>query len=351
MAALDDQRLAHDILATLVSDRGFLCVELRDTEKAGVLAAIPPHLGCSEHTDAELLEIPVGQPGRASLLVRFDDTQAVQAKRRQETFTHLIVGLSFLFSVLTAAIGFRVIVTGPLQQLLTSIRSSTETGIRLPLNSKRNDELGVVIRAFDEMQAREAGRERVLQQANADLVESREDLAKLNEELEERIDLRTSELRRREAELHLSEQRFKSFAEASSDWFWEMDQNCRFTYFSDRFTETTGVPQKALLGKTREETGVPNVDPEEWEKHLADLAARRSFREFRHPRTLPDGRIVHLSINGKAVFDEKGTFLGYRGTGSDITARTEIEAARAESEERFPWSFRSWPSRDGYTVA
>ncbi len=125
--------------------------------------------------------------------------------------------------------------------------------------------------------------------------------------------------------LRESEKRFLDFARAASDWFWEMDENLRFTYFSARFTEVTGVPQEALLGKTREETGVPDVEPEEWERHLSNLAAHRSFSDFNHPRTHPDGRTVHLSISGTAIFDEASNFRGYRGTGADVTKRKLAE--------------------------
>ena len=34
-----------------------------------------------------------------------------------------------------------------------------------------------------------------------------------------------------------SDRRFMDFVDASSDWFWEMDEYCRFSYFSDRFAE------------------------------------------------------------------------------------------------------------------
>lgn len=164
-------------------------------------------------------------------------------------------------------------------------------------------------------------------------------LKNAHDELERRVEERTRELftantqlvqeiadrNKAETELRKSEARFRNFAEAASDWFWEMDENLRFSYFSDRFTEITGVPHDMLLGKTRRETDVPNVDPDEWEKHLAKLAAGQPFSDFRHPRSHPDGRIVHLSINGKPVFDEAGNFKGYHGTGSDITSQTQME--------------------------
>ena len=74
-----------------------------------------------------------------------------------------------------------------------------------------------------------------------------------------RVDI--TELKERERELSESEQRLRDYLDASSDWYWEMDEECRFSYFSDRFEEVTGVPPAMLMGKTRQETGVPGVDP------------------------------------------------------------------------------------------
>ncbi len=128
------------------------------------------------------------------------------------------------------------------------------------------------------------------------------------------------------------EQRFKDFADASVDWYWEMDADLRFCYFSSRFTSATGVLSKALLGKTRQETGVPDVDPDAWAQHLLDLAAHRPFRDFVHPRTMPDGSVAWLSINGKPVFDEHGKFQGYRGNGRNITERRRQEEAFAAAK-------------------
>ena len=149
----------------------------------------------------------------------------------------------------------------------------------------------------------------------------------LGVQLENEVERQTEALRGEIAEREKSDQRFRHFSEASADRFWEMDENLRFSFFYDRFEEVTGVPPAMLLGKTREETGVPDVDPDVWREQLDDLAAHRLFRGFEHPRTMPDGSVVHLSINGVPVYGEEGRFLGYRGTGSEITDRINAEAA------------------------
>ena len=147
-----------------------------------------------------------------------------------------------------------------------------------------------------------------------------ETVATLNTLLDRVSEAHRSDVRERE-------QRLQDFADASSDWFWEMDANLRFSYFSDRFTEVSGVSQEELLGRSREETGIQGVDTAVWQAHLADLACHRPFRDFQHPRTLASGRTVYLSINGKPSFDDEGKFKGYRGTGSDITKRKRTEEA------------------------
>ncbi|NIA68808.1 PAS domain S-box protein [Pelagibius litoralis] len=145
-----------------------------------------------------------------------------------------------------------------------------------------------------------------------------ETVTALNVLLDRVADLRRSDLRN-------EEQRFEDFAKSSSDWFWEMDEKLRFSFFSERFAEVTGVDERELLGKTRQETGIPGVALEVWEQHLADLAAQRPFRNFTHPREKADGQIVWLAISGTPAFDADGVFLGYRGTGRDITAEIELQ--------------------------
>lgn len=137
-----------------------------------------------------------------------------------------------------------------------------------------------------------------------------------------------------EQKLLESEVRFRDFAQVASDWFWEMDKDLRFSYFSERFSEVALISPDKLLGKTREETGIPGVDPGLWQEHLDNLHNKRAFRGFVHSRTKSDGSTAWLSISGMPVFDSSGKFSGFRGVGSDITSAVENERELLLSKEK-----------------
>lgn len=139
--------------------------------------------------------------------------------------------------------------------------------------------------------------------------------------------------------LNESRNRFQGFAEAASDWFWEMDRDLKFTYVSERFCELTGVNLDDLIGKTRQDLlnkQLIHSEPEKWRNHMEDLQARRAFNDFIFGVQVPTGDVTHVSLNGHPYFDESGEFQGYRGTGSDITKRMEAEttlrAAKNQAE-------------------
>ncbi len=133
-----------------------------------------------------------------------------------------------------------------------------------------------------------------------------------------------------------SERRFRDFADASADWFWEMGPDLRFTYFSPQLRQIIGVALAALIGKTRKELNVRGVDPEVWRQHLEDLDDHRPIRDFVYSIVTRDDRSVWLSVNGKPVFDDAGGFLGYRGVGRDVTAQImraqELAQAKQDAE-------------------
>jgi len=140
-----------------------------------------------------------------------------------------------------------------------------------------------------------------------------------------------------EAALKDSEIRFRDIAESSSDWFWETDADMRFHYVSDRAFETLKIKRQDVIGATRTNVAVSEVQPaesENWKRHQADLEARRPFRNFAYTIRGNDGVDRHVEISGAPVFDDEGIFAGYRGTGTDVTELKHAAEALAESEQR-----------------
>jgi diguanylate cyclase (GGDEF)-like protein/PAS domain S-box-containing protein len=119
-------------------------------------------------------------------------------------------------------------------------------------------------------------------------------------------------------------ERFRSLTELSSDWYWEMDADLRFTYVSEGIRKVRGVGPETLIGKRRWDSDRAGGD-EEMARHRATLEAHLPFRDFVLARTNADGRITYVSHAGKPIFDEKGVFRGYRGVARDITARVRAE--------------------------
>ena len=128
-------------------------------------------------------------------------------------------------------------------------------------------------------------------------------------------------------------QRYRDYAEMSSDWYWEQDAELRFTYFSREFEEITGVPSAKGLGKTRwEGLGRERLGNVDWPAHQRTLEAHRPFRNFEYPGLRPDGRMVWFRVSGKPRFDAQGQFIGYFGIASDITATRNMETQLYQSE-------------------
>jgi PAS domain S-box-containing protein len=128
-----------------------------------------------------------------------------------------------------------------------------------------------------------------------------------------------------QARLKDSEERFRDFAETASDWFWEQDENLRFSYLSNAVHARSGLPVDEHIGKTRRDVVHLGVSEEQWRAHDADLAARRPFHDFQFQRQGDDGAIHHIRISGRPVFGADGRFAGYRGTARNVTDEVEAE--------------------------
>ncbi len=121
--------------------------------------------------------------------------------------------------------------------------------------------------------------------------------------------------------LHISEQRFRNICEASSDWIWETDSKQNLTYLSERFSQVTGLPGHAWLGRPL--TDLLSYDTQA----LATIAepgvsARQPIRcEMRDN----DETRRYCQLSARAVRID-GRLQGYLGTVCDITEEIEAKA-------------------------
>jgi PAS domain S-box-containing protein len=148
-------------------------------------------------------------------------------------------------------------------------------------------------------------------------------LENYNKVLEQTVQERTAELRESEA-------RFRALTELASDWYWESDENQRFTKVSGPVLEMLGIRVDTLLGDTRTLQG-PGWNEAERAELEANIAARRPFLDFIFSRANADGTRQYFQVSGEPMFDRSCRFTGYRGIGLEVTGRMHPD----ESLRRF----------------
>ena len=147
-----------------------------------------------------------------------------------------------------------------------------------------------------------------------------------------------AKISRQRAEARETRQRLADVVELAADWVWETDADNRFVYFSERFEQVTGLPRDLFIGQDRESLAARDgFVPSEWTEHLETIRARQPFYGFRYSYIDQQGRRYIFQINGKPMYDRRGRFVGYRGTGTDltetVTARADADAAEAHARD------------------
>ncbi|WP_428606712.1 EAL domain-containing protein [Sedimenticola sp.] len=137
--------------------------------------------------------------------------------------------------------------------------------------------------------------------------------------------------------LAASERRFRDFANIAADWFWEMGPELRFSYLSGRISEALGLDPADVIGKNRAELYGPQMemDTPEWREHYRLLERRADFDNFILPWRRADGEQRIIAVSGRSLFNENGSFAGYRGVGRDITTEYRATTQLSVSEARY----------------
>ncbi|CUW41227.1 Putative signal transduction histidine kinase [Magnetospirillum sp. XM-1] len=125
--------------------------------------------------------------------------------------------------------------------------------------------------------------------------------------------------------LSQNEASLRTFSEASSDWYWETDKDHRITWLSPGFAEAARIDPCLAMGKLYWELSARSTDKDlsSWKAHRDELASHRKFRDYRY-WIGKDKTAQWISISGAPRYDDSGIFVGYCGSGTNITAQAEI---------------------------
>jgi len=154
-------------------------------------------------------------------------------------------------------------------------------------------------------------------------------LDSLRNNLQDQFDLRSEELKK-------TGDRFRQYTETSLEWFWETDENDRFVFLSSHLYEVSGIKPEDIIGRRRIDLRFDPPDPaedEQWNDYQKCIAERQPFKNFRFRSRLADGRELLFQTSGKPYFDEKGKFLGYRGSSFDAGGAMSEELRQQYRQE------------------
>lgn len=133
-----------------------------------------------------------------------------------------------------------------------------------------------------------------------------------------------------EQKLRESEARYKDFSESAGDWTWETDAQLRYSFFSGRADQVTGVDHSELIGAPMSVSGNGLTD-EQWAPFRRAVENHAPINQFISGIEVRDNEYVWIERSARPIFDENGDFGGYRGIARDVTKRIKAEQIAADA--------------------
>lgn len=134
--------------------------------------------------------------------------------------------------------------------------------------------------------------------------------------------------------MEASEQKFRQLAELTSDVFWETNDRLVFTRCHGGGVSLGLLSESFLIGKAWWDLPLAGVTPKELDQLKSAMEAQEAFHRWICQIADTAGRMRWISISGQPVLDAAGGFLGFRGTGQDVTDRMVQQERLSEALQR-----------------
>jgi len=123
-----------------------------------------------------------------------------------------------------------------------------------------------------------------------------------------------------EREQHRAEELLREYEQTGQGWFWETDRRGLIAYVSPRIAELLDVRQAELYGRPFLHLFRLRAEDHDSERTLAfHLSTRSSFQDVAVRAATNEKDERWWSISGRPVLDQFHNFLGFRGSGIDLT--------------------------------
>lgn len=158
-------------------------------------------------------------------------------------------------------------------------------------------------------------------------------VARLNAELEQRVEERTKDLQQANRELHLTQATYADLYNFAPDMFFSIDASTGAILECNQLAvRKLGYTREELLGRLISEI----VDPGSRD------VSHRTLAEFRETTAIneemrflcKDGTAIDISLNTSAIRDEQGRIIASRSICRDITQRKQVEQELQANRER-----------------
>lgn len=136
-----------------------------------------------------------------------------------------------------------------------------------------------------------------------------------------------------EKALRKSEERFRDLTENSTDWIWEIDENCIYTYASPKIYDLLGYHPDEIIGKT------PFDLMAEFDRKKVNAAfnkileTKTPFSNLENINQHKNGKLITIETSGIPIIDQNGNLKGYRGIDRDVTDRKKMESQLRQSQK------------------
>jgi diguanylate cyclase (GGDEF)-like protein/PAS domain S-box-containing protein len=111
------------------------------------------------------------------------------------------------------------------------------------------------------------------------------------------------------------------YEDTGQGWFWETDRRSQLTYVSDTVARLLGRTADAMIGRPLVQLfDLLQTDENSERTLMFHLSTRSAFKELAVRAAIP-GDDRWWSISGRPIFDSFDNFVGFRGSGTDLTER------------------------------